>query len=80
MKTVILAISILFSVACFGQKKDSIQMVQITLSVEDYKEFVKLIESNIDSKKETLKIYSVLDKGFKTFFQPADKPKEIKKP
>jgi hypothetical protein len=81
--TLLLALTICFS--SFGQKKDSVQMVQITLTVEDYKEFVKLIELNVDSKKETVKIYAVLDRGFKTFMQPTlvddklpVKPKEVK--
>lgn len=70
--------------ASFGQEKkdiqskDSVVIIQITLSVDDYKEFVKLVETNVDSKKETIKIYAILDKGFRVFKQPADKPKQPK--
>lgn len=81
MKKTILSILLFASLSAFAQskpKQDSVTIVQVTLPIEDYIEFEKLIDKLVDSKAETNKIFSILSKGLKVIKQPADKPKQPK--
>lgn len=57
------------------QKKDT--TVQTTMSLDDYRSLIYMIEVNIDSKKASKEIIEFLQKNTR-LLQPADKPKQPK--
>lgn len=71
MKRTLTTLLIFFCLSATAQKDTTIQ---ITLTVEQYRQFSTAINTLIDSKKDTKYIFDILDKGFKLIV--ADKPKE----
>lgn len=81
MKKLLFTILIIISAQlAWSQKKDSVMSVLIVMDTTTYKQFVQLLDANIDSKSVSQSIFALLQRSAQMVNLPADKPKQQKKP
>lgn len=76
-KTITVLAALIISATSFSQEKKKDTTVQTTMSLDDYRSLIYMIEVNIDSKKASKEIIEFLQKNTR-LLQPADKPKQPK--
>lgn len=74
-KTLTVLAALLITAASFSQTTKKDTTIQITMSLDQYRELLYIIDVNIDSKKVSKGIVEFLQKGV-SILQPADKPKQ----
>lgn len=73
MKKVLVFAALIISLSASGQKKDT--TIQITVSIDQLRALLLMIDQNVDSKKVSKELIDFLQKNAQ-ILQPAIKPKQ----